>query len=79
MTERTELILYFSVATFAIVVFIAIVLVRRHGHTVETAAIRDDIKGLRQQWDAEHQALQDDVKTTKGWVARILDRLGFLK
>ncbi len=79
MTTREQLILYVCLATFVIVVFIAIILVRRHGHTLETSKIRGDIAGLRQQMDAEHQALQGDLRTTKGWVLRILNRFGFLQ
>jgi ABC-type nickel/cobalt efflux system permease component RcnA len=89
LTERTQLILFFSIATFVIVVFIAVVLIRRHGHTVETHAIRNDIagarqearehiKGMRQQMDNEHQAMNADIKTTKGWMLRMLNRFGFL-
>jgi hypothetical protein len=79
VTERTELILYLSFATFCIVVFIAVLLVKRHGHTIETEVIRHDIAGVRQQMSAENGALQDDLKTTKTWVGKLLDRWGFLK
>jgi hypothetical protein len=83
------LILAFSVATFLVVVFIAILLIRRHGHTVETAKIRldiansgiqtrEEIAGMRQQWDAENQAIRADLKTVKTWTLRMLNRLGFL-
>ena len=79
MTERTELILYFSFATFCIVVFIAVLLLKRHGHTVETKVILDAIEGGRQQMDAEHSALQHEQRAQGSVIRKILDRLGFLK
>lgn len=67
-----------GLATLAGVLAILAILIRRHGRTIETKAILDAIKGGRQQWDVEHQSLQADVKTIKGWVLRILNRFGFL-
>jgi hypothetical protein len=79
VTERTQWILYFSIATFLIVVFIALLLVRRHGHTVETAAIRADIEGVRQQNSAEHSALQGEQRSQGNALRRVLERFGFLR
>jgi hypothetical protein len=79
MTERAQLTLYLVIAILVVVLFIAVLLIRRHGHTIETAKIRSDIAGMRQQMDVEHGAIQDDLKATKGWMLRILNRFGFLK
>lgn len=85
MTERTQLILYFSVATFVIVVFIAVLLVRRHGHTTETAAIirkvqqvDDHLEAFRGQKDAEDGALRAELRWIKERVLKIFVRFGFL-
>jgi len=78
VTERTQVILYFSIATFVIVVLIAVLLIRRHGHTTETARIREDIEGVRQQVSALDQATQSDLRDIKSWLRRLLSRFGFL-
>ena len=79
MMERTQLILAIVVITLFLVILITVILIRRHGHTTETSAIRSDIEGLRQQNDAEHQAMQSDIRTVKSWTLRILNRFGFLQ
>lgn len=78
MTERTQLILYVVSATFVLVVFIAALLVHRHGHRPETKAILDAIEGGRQQNSAEHSALQGEQRGQGSALRRILDRFGFL-
>lgn len=77
MMERAQITLVICIITLALVIAILLVLLKRHGHTTETSAIRSDIEGMRQQNDAEHQAMQSDIKTTKSWVLRILNRFGF--
>jgi hypothetical protein len=73
------IVLGVSIATLVIVLFIAVLLVRRHGQTLETKSIRDDISGLRQQWDVEHGALRSEVKHATVLLRKILERFGFLK
>lgn len=77
MMERAQITLVICIITLAIVIVIMVILIRRHGHTTETSAIRSDIEGMRQQNDAEHQAMQSDIRTVKSWTLRILSRFGF--
>lgn len=68
-------LLVITLATLAIVIFIAI----RKSNESGVSEVRKDIEGLRQQWDVEHKALQSDIKVSKGWLLRILNRFGFLQ
>jgi hypothetical protein len=79
LTERTQIIMYLSFATFCVVVFIAVLLVKRQGHTIETQRILDAIEGGRQQMSAENTALQYEQRAQGSVLRKILDRLGFLK
>lgn len=79
MSERSQVILYIVMATFVIVVFIAVLLIQRHGHKPETKAILDAIEGGRQQQSAEHSAMQYEQKAQGTVLRRILDRFGFIK
>jgi hypothetical protein len=79
VSERTQLILFFSGATFFIVVFIAILLVYRHGHTVETKAILKAIEGTRGQIDVLDGTVKGEMGIIKTWLGEVRDRFGFLR
>jgi hypothetical protein len=79
MSERSQLILYLAWATLVLVIFIAVLLVRRHGHTTETKKILDAIEGTRQQISVLDQSTQGDMRAIKQWLLKILVRFGFLR
>jgi hypothetical protein len=79
VTERTELILYFSIATFLVVVFIAVLLVKRHGHSIETKRILDAVEGARNQIDVLDGTVKGDMGVIKGWLSEVRERFGFLR
>jgi hypothetical protein len=79
VTERTQWILLFSIATFVVVVFIAVILLRRHGHTLETDKILTSVEGMRQQNSAEHSAIQGEQRAQGRGLSKLLERFGFLK
>ena len=73
-----RLIIFITFATLVIVIFIATLLVSRHGHSTETTKILDSIEGVRQQNSAEHSALQGEQRAQGNILRRILTRFGFL-
>jgi hypothetical protein len=71
MMTREQWILSVCLATFGLVLFIAILLVRRHGHTIEAKAILDAVEG--------EGTVKGEMSHIKGWLAEIRDRFGFLR
>jgi hypothetical protein len=74
VTERTQLILFFVVSTFFIVVFIAILLVYRHGRTTETKTILKAIEGTRQQLSVHSDSVLGEMRILREGVAWIREK-----
>lgn len=74
MTERTQLILFFVVATFFIVVFIAILLMYRQGRSVETKAILGAIEGTRRQLSVHSDSVLGETRILREGVAWIREK-----
>lgn len=74
MTERTQLILFFSIATFFVVLFIAVLLLMRRRDRAQPGSL----EAYRSQSDAEHGAQLSLLRELKGDVKKILHRFGFL-
>lgn len=67
MTERTQIILFFTVATFFLVVFIAVVLVKHYGSTkAGIDGVRNRIDGLDQATGLEHEKMAEKLKRVDG-------------
>jgi hypothetical protein len=67
VTERTQLTLYFVLATFVVVVFIAAFLIRRHDRTEKAiTGVRDRIDGLDQATGLEHDKMAQQLKKVEG-------------
>jgi hypothetical protein len=63
--ERTQLLVYIAVTTLIIVIFIACLLVRRHGRTAETAKLLKHMESLRAQNSAEHGQQEGFLRATR--------------
>jgi hypothetical protein len=67
VTERTQLILYFCIATFLIVVFIAGLLIRRHDRTVRAIdAARKQLHMASENNALEHEKMSKEIKKASG-------------
>lgn len=71
--------IYLATATLAIVIFIAVVLIRRRGRSAETAAVLKAIEAMRRQNSTEHAAIQSVARSQSTMLSRLLTRFGFLK
>lgn len=64
MNEKLSLILFFSVATFFIVLAIVVFLIERHKRTTrDINGVRISIDGLNDATQLEHEKMDEQIKT----------------
>lgn len=86
MADKVWWVLALSASTFVLVVAILLLLIRRGGRSIETAAVLQAVRkvdqslvGMRSQNSAEHSFFQAFARSIWSELVRLTDRFGFLK